>query len=127
VVMVMNISSKSLSQQGARTEFLVPNHGFWWWQHSESLSGKKNAECRRKEGSRRWPRRPHNRWARPGLGRAPWLWSQATDSLCLSFWLRGSSGKIGFLQYFLGFLLKVGFLHKKRHPSNSAENSVSPR
>jgi hypothetical protein len=28
VVMVMNISSKSLSQQGARTEFLVPNHGF---------------------------------------------------------------------------------------------------
>jgi hypothetical protein len=28
VVMVMKISSKSLSQQGARTEFLVLNHGF---------------------------------------------------------------------------------------------------
>jgi hypothetical protein len=28
VVMVMKISSKSLSQQGARMEFLVLNHGF---------------------------------------------------------------------------------------------------
>jgi hypothetical protein len=27
-VMMMKISSKSLSRQGARTEFLVPNHGF---------------------------------------------------------------------------------------------------
>jgi hypothetical protein len=27
--------------------------------------------CRRKEGSRRWPRWPHHRWARPGLGHAP--------------------------------------------------------
>jgi hypothetical protein len=28
VVMVMKISSESPSQQGARTEFLVPNRGF---------------------------------------------------------------------------------------------------
>jgi hypothetical protein len=135
MMVVMKISSKSPSRQGARMEFLVPNRGFWWWQHNGSLSGKKRQTptpfrsegiCRRKEGSRRWPRRPHNRWARPGLGRAPWLWAQATASLRLSFWLHGSSGKIGFLQYFLGFFLKVGFLHKKRHQSNSVENSVSP-
>jgi hypothetical protein len=29
------------------------------------------------------------------------------------------------LQYFPEFFLKVGFLHKKRHQGNSAENSVS--
>jgi hypothetical protein len=43
VMMVMKISSKSLSRQGARTEFLVPNHGLWWCRRSGSLSGK-NAE-----------------------------------------------------------------------------------
>jgi hypothetical protein len=31
-------------------------------------------------------------------------------------WLRGSSGEIGFLQYFPEFLLKVGFLHKNETP-----------
>jgi hypothetical protein len=72
--------------------------------------------CRRMEGLRRRPRRPHHRWARPGLGHAPWWWAQATASLRLSFWLRGSSGKIKFLQYFLGFFLKVGFLHKNETP-----------
>jgi hypothetical protein len=43
VMMVMKISSKSLSRQGARTEFLVSNCGFWWWRRSGSLSGE-NAE-----------------------------------------------------------------------------------
>jgi hypothetical protein len=43
VMMMMKISSKSPSWQGARTEFLVPNRGFWWWRHSGTLSGK-NAE-----------------------------------------------------------------------------------
>jgi hypothetical protein len=43
VMMVMKISSKSPSRQGARTEFLFPNRGFWWWRRSGSLSGK-NAE-----------------------------------------------------------------------------------
>jgi hypothetical protein len=40
VVMVMKISSESLSRQGARTEFLVLNRGFWWRRRSGSLSGK---------------------------------------------------------------------------------------
>jgi hypothetical protein len=39
-VMMMKISSKFLSRQGARTEFLVPNHGFLWWRRSGTLSGK---------------------------------------------------------------------------------------
>jgi hypothetical protein len=43
VVMVMKISSKSPSRQDARTEFLVPNRGFWWWRRNGTLSGK-NAE-----------------------------------------------------------------------------------
>jgi hypothetical protein len=34
------ISSKSPSQQGARTGFLVPNCGFWWWRRNRTLSGK---------------------------------------------------------------------------------------
>jgi hypothetical protein len=43
VMMVVMISSKSTSWQGARTEFLVPNRDFWWWRRSGTLSGK-NAE-----------------------------------------------------------------------------------
>jgi hypothetical protein len=43
VMMVMKISSKSPSRQGARTEFLVPNRGFRWWRRDRTLSGK-NAE-----------------------------------------------------------------------------------
>jgi hypothetical protein len=42
-VSVMMISSESPPRQGARTEFLVPNRGFWWWWRSRTLSGK-NAE-----------------------------------------------------------------------------------
>jgi hypothetical protein len=59
--------------------------------------------CRRKEGSRRWPSWPHHRWSQRGLGRAPWWWAQLPSSLHLLFWLRGSSSKIWFLQYFPGF------------------------
>jgi hypothetical protein len=40
VMMVIKISSKSPSRQGARTELLVPNCGFRWWRRSGSLSGK---------------------------------------------------------------------------------------
>jgi hypothetical protein len=43
VMMMMKISSKSPSRQGARTEFLVLNRSFWWWRRSGSLLGK-NAE-----------------------------------------------------------------------------------
>jgi hypothetical protein len=39
-LMMMMISSKSPSRQGARIEFLVPNRGFWWWRCSGTLSGK---------------------------------------------------------------------------------------
>jgi hypothetical protein len=82
--------------------------------------------CRRKEGSRRRPSRPHNWWARLGLGRAPCVCGGLVPPLQFVFWVRGSSGEIGFLPIFPEFLLKVGFLHKTRHQSNSAENSVSP-
>jgi hypothetical protein len=43
VMMMMKISSKSPSRQGARTEFLVLNRGFLWWRRIRSLFGK-NAE-----------------------------------------------------------------------------------
>jgi hypothetical protein len=72
--------------------------------------------CRRKEGSRRWPRRPHHPLAWPGFGRATGWCGALLAPLRLVFWLRGSSGKIGFLQYFSGFFLKVEFLHKNKTP-----------
>jgi hypothetical protein len=40
VMMMVMISSKSPSRQGARMEFLVPNRGFCWWLRSGTLSGK---------------------------------------------------------------------------------------
>jgi hypothetical protein len=46
----------------------------------------------------------------------PWLCGGLPAPLRLVFWLRGSSGEIGFLQYFPEFLLKVGFLHKNETP-----------
>jgi hypothetical protein len=83
--------------------------------------------CRQKERSRRWPSRSHTRWARLGLGRAPFVCGGLVPPLRLIFWLRGSSGEIRYLPIFPDFLLKVGFLQKKmRHQSNSAKNSVSP-
>jgi hypothetical protein len=72
--------------------------------------------CRRKEGSRRWLGRPHHHLARPGLGRATRWCGAFLAPLRLVLWLRMSSGKIGILQYFLGFFLKVGFLHKNKTP-----------
>jgi hypothetical protein len=72
--------------------------------------------CRRQERSRRRPSRPHNRWARLGLGRAPCVCGGLVPSLRLVFWLRGSSGEIEFLPIFPKFLLKVEFLHKNETP-----------
>jgi hypothetical protein len=43
MMMMVMISSKSPSRYGTRTEFLVPNCGFWWWRRNRTLSGK-NAE-----------------------------------------------------------------------------------
>jgi hypothetical protein len=64
-----------------------------------------------KEGSRRWPR-------------VACVCGGLVPPLHLIFWLRGSSGEIGFLPIFPEFLLKVEFLHKNETP-NSAENYVS--
>jgi hypothetical protein len=121
VMMMVMISSNSPSRKGARTEFLYPNHGFWWWRRNGTLSGK-NVEpplffrpetlCRRKEGSR-WPRQPQ---AWPGLARATRWCGPLMALLRFVFWLRESSGKIGVLRYFLGIFLKVGFLHKNETP-----------
>jgi hypothetical protein len=72
--------------------------------------------CRRKEGSRRWPGWPHHPLAWPGLARATRWCGALLAPLRLVLWLRVSSGKIGFLQYFLGFFLKVRFLHKNKTP-----------
>jgi hypothetical protein len=125
VMMMAMISSKSPSRQGARTEFLVPNHSFWWWRHIGTLSGKtlnppdvfrSGAICRQKEGSRQWPRRPHHPLARPGLARATRWCEPLVAPLHLIFCLRVSSHKIGTLRYFPRFFLKVGFLHKNQTP-----------
>jgi hypothetical protein len=72
--------------------------------------------CRRKERSRGRPSHPHTRWARPGLGHTPCVCGALEPPLRLVFWLRGSSGEIGFLMIFPKFLLKVGFLHKNETP-----------
>jgi hypothetical protein len=120
VMMLMKISSKTPSRQGARTEFLVPNRCFWWWRCSGSLSGK-NAEPLLLSGQRVYVGGRRGRGNGPGglttgLGRAPWLCGGLPAPLCLVFWLRGSSGEIEFLQYFPEFLLKVGFPHKNKTP-----------
>jgi hypothetical protein len=70
------------------------------------------AICRWKKGSRRWLRRPHHPLARPGLAHATRWCGTHMALLHLIFRLYESSGKIGALWYFLGFFLKVGFLHK---------------
>jgi hypothetical protein len=49
VMMMAMISSNTPSRQGARTEFLVPNGGFWWWRRNGTLS-RKNAEPPGMEG-----------------------------------------------------------------------------
>jgi hypothetical protein len=134
VMMMAMISSNTPSRRGARIEFLVPNRGFWWWRRNGTLSRKKaeppdvfrsEALCRWKGVSRRWLRWPHHPLARPGLARATRWCGPLVAPLHLLFWLCESSGEIGTLRYFLGFIMKVGFLHKKRHQSTSAENSVS--
>jgi hypothetical protein len=68
------------------------------------------------EGSRRWLGQPHHPLAWPGLARATRWCGALLARLRLVLWLRVSSGKIGTLRYFLGFFLKVGFLHKNKTP-----------
>jgi hypothetical protein len=63
--------------------------------------------CRRKGGSRRWLGQPHHPLAPSGLARATRWCGALLAPLRLVLWLRVSFGKIGFLQYFPGFFLKV--------------------
>jgi hypothetical protein len=125
VVMVMKISFESPSRQGARTEFLIPNRGFWWRRRSGSLSGKKRhlpdlkssgGICRREGRPSGCLEPPHTGVARRGLGRATYVWRPLEPPLRLVFWLRGSSGEIGFFMIFPKFLLEVEFLHKNETP-----------
>jgi hypothetical protein len=89
-----------------------------WEKRQTPDSFRSKGICRRKEGSRRRLGWPHHPLARSGLGRATWWWACLLAPLYLVFWLRGSSGKIGILQYFLGFFLKVRFLHKSKTPGD---------
>ena len=121
LVMIMaTISSNSLSQQGARTEFLTPERGFAMaaefrkgfvkYGDPPDVLGQRGYVVGR--GSRGGARghhtmcsRGHGPTARPG-GVAP------LAPLRLVFWLRESSGKIGTLPLFPEFFLKVDFRHK---------------
>jgi hypothetical protein len=105
----------------------VPEQSFWFriavlqwnsiWEKCRTLdSFRSKGICRRKGGSRRWQGRPHHPLARPGLARTTRWCGALLAPLCFILWLRGSSGKIGFLQYFPGFFLQVGFLHKNETP-----------
>jgi hypothetical protein len=87
-----------------------------WEKRQTPDSFRLKGICRWKEGSRRRLGWPHHTLARPGLGRTTRWCGALLAPLRLVFWLRGSSSKIGFLQYFPGFFLKVGFLHKNETP-----------
>jgi hypothetical protein len=99
----------AVSGGGGATELYLGKHRTLNVFRSEGI-------YRRKEGSRRWPRRPHHPLARPGLARTTRGCEPLVAPLRLVFWLRVSSGKIGILQYFPGFFLKVRFLHKNMTP-----------
>jgi hypothetical protein len=87
-----------------------------WEKHRTPDIFRSEGICRRKGGSRRWLGRPHHPLAQPGLAHATRWCGALLAPLRLVLWLHGSSGKIGFLQYFLGFFLKVGFLQKNETP-----------
>jgi hypothetical protein len=101
---------------GSESRFLMvtAQQNSIWEKRQTPDSFRSKGVCRWKEGSRRRLGRPHHPLARPGLGRATRWCGALLAPLRLVFWLHGSSGKIGFLQYFLGFFLKVGFLHKNK-------------
>jgi hypothetical protein len=56
-----------------------------------------NPDIFRSEGSMRWLERPRHPLARPGLACATRWCGALLAPLLLVLWLRGSSGKIGFL------------------------------
>jgi hypothetical protein len=120
-VMMMKISVPTGCQNGvsgSESRFLMvaAQRKSIWEKRRTPDSFRSKGICRRKEGSRRRLGWPHHTLARPGLGHATRWCGGLPAPLCLVFWLRGSSGKLGFLQYFLGFFRKVGFLHKNKTP-----------
>jgi hypothetical protein len=135
VMMVMKISSKSPSRQGARTEFLVLNRCFWWWRCSGSLSGK-NVEPPIVLGRRVYVGKRGARgggWCGLTTGGRGQAWAAppggepASQPFSVS-----SSGSMGllvkkeFCSIFRDFSWKSDFCTKARHQGNSAKNSVSP-
>jgi hypothetical protein len=103
---------------GSKSRFLMvaAQRNSIWEKRQTPNSFRSKGICRRKEGSRRRQGWPHHPLARPGLGHATRWCGTLLAPHRLVFWLHGSSGKIGFLQYFPGFFLKVGFLHKNKTP-----------
>jgi hypothetical protein len=101
---------------GSESRFLmVAAHRKSIWEKCQTPdSFRLKGICRRKGGLEEAAGvvSPSPGTARPGP--RPWWWACLPAPLRLVFWLRGSSGKIGILQYFLGFFLKVGFLHKNK-------------
>jgi hypothetical protein len=103
---------------GSKSRFLMvtAQRKSIWEKRRTPDSFRSKGSCRRKEGSRRRLGWPHHTVARPGLGCATRWCGGLPAPLRPVFWLRGSSGKIEFLQYFQGFFRKVGFLHKNKTP-----------
>jgi hypothetical protein len=105
-----------VSSSESRFLVVVVQRNSIWEKHWTPNPFRSEPICRRKEGSRRWPRQPHHPLAWPGLACATRGCEPLMAPLRLVFWLHGSSRKIEFLQDFLGFVLKVGFLHKNKTP-----------
>jgi hypothetical protein len=111
---------------GSESQFLmvVAQRNSIWEKCRTPDSFRSEGIFRQKGGSRRWLGRPHHPLARLGLAHATRWCGALLAPLHLVLWLCGSSGKIGFLQYFLGFFLKVGFLHKNETPGQFCWNNT---
>ena len=79
--------------------------GCLWFSRGGEYMGEV-AESEAARGAHTWARRG------PRAARAWALSGPHRPLLHFVFWLRESSGEIGFLMYFPGFFPKVGFLHK---------------
>jgi hypothetical protein len=86
---------------GSESRFLMAaaQRNSIWEKRQTPDSFRSGGICRQKEGSRRRLGWPHHTLARPGLGHATSWCGGLPAPLHLVFWLRGYSGKIGFLQF----------------------------
>ena len=112
MMMMVMISSESPSRQGVRTELLIPVLGF-------SVAAERGCVSRKNDGLPDVFRSeafsspkgsagghtggPHHPWARQGHTRALGACGAPVHPPRFVFWLRGSSGKIGFMELFLEF------------------------